>query len=78
MLITFDIDDAQWPTVRAAILNVHPKPTDPDDPRYVEDETDLAWVHRVLRRRFRTDLMRCMKMTDRGGLTEPNPGLRGL
>ena len=73
--VTFNITDAQWPTVRTAILNVHTKPTDPDDPMYVDGETDDAWVTRVLTRRFATMLTQIMRTSDRGALARPDPGV---
>ncbi len=73
--ITFNIADARWPTVRAAILNVHVKPTNPRDPMYVADETDDAWATRVLTRRFETMLTKIMRTADRSALVRPDPGV---
>jgi hypothetical protein len=78
MLITFDIADAQWPSVLAGILSVHPRPTNRDDPRYIDGETDEQWARRALQRRFRTELIRCMRQAGRTALAEPNPGLPAL
>ncbi len=73
--ITFNIADAKWPAVRAAILNVHVKPTDPKDPMYIAGETDNAWATRVLTRRFATMLKQIMRTSDRSAIARPDPGV---
>ena len=71
MQINFTIEEKRAPEVLAAILAVHPKPDNPEDPRYVCGQTDEAWAQRVLRRRFRSLLTGIMKTA--GHIRAPVP-----
>ena len=75
MKITFNISDKRAPALVAAVLTLHPKPTNKDDPRYVASETDKQWVHRVLQQRFRRTLVAILKKAERESLADPDPGM---
>ena len=72
--ISVDISQARGPAVRAAVLALHPKPKEGEG-GYIEGETDIQWMQRVLRRRFRRMIVAMMKKANRNAAVDPDPGI---